>query len=379
MKRILVIDDEEVFRQATSCALQSQGFETHEGSDGADGAEKARELLPDLIICDVNMDRMDGYALLETLRQEPATEGIPFILMTGMGDATSMRRGMNLGADDYLAKPFTARQLFSAVEARLKKSQALLRNAEKKLSELRANLSLALPHEMITPLNGIFGLAQILSTDADALTTSEVAEFGTNILRSAERLHRMVQNFLLYGQLEMHACDPQAIATLRNKETAELCQWIEIRARRVAQKSERVEDLQLELTDGRIAMGQDLFTKLVDELLENAFKFSSVGALVRVASSTNAGYFVVSIADRGHGMAAEQIAAVGAYAQFSRKTREQQGSGLGLAIARHIVELHGGEFGIQSADGAGTTVTFTVPTSGVGPFAVPAGGSPGLG
>jgi two-component system, sensor histidine kinase and response regulator len=376
MKRILVIDDEEVFRQATSCALQSRGFETLEGSDGADGAEKARELLPDLIICDVNMDRMDGYALLETLRQEPATAGIPFILMTGMGDATSMRRGMNLGADDYLAKPFTARQLFSAVEARLKKSQALLRNAEKKLSELRANLSLALPHEMITPLNGIFGLAQILSTDADALTTVEVAEFGTNILRSAERLHRTVQNFLLYGQLEMHASDPQAIATLRNKETGELCQSIEIRARRVAQKAERVEDLQLELTDGSIAMGQDLFTKLVDELLENAFKFSSVGALVRVASSTNAGYYVVSIADRGHGMAAEQIAAVGAYAQFSRKTREQQGSGLGLAIARHIVELHGGEFGIQSADGAGTTVTFTVPTSSAGPFALPAGGSP---
>jgi CheY-like chemotaxis protein len=84
MKRILVIDDEEAFRQATACALQSKGFETHESSDGADGAEKARHLLPDLIICDVNMDRMDGYALLETLRQETATASIPFILMTGM-------------------------------------------------------------------------------------------------------------------------------------------------------------------------------------------------------------------------------------------------------------------------------------------------------
>jgi two-component system, sensor histidine kinase and response regulator len=327
MKRILVIDDEDVFRQATSCALQSRGFETHESSDGTEGVEKARQLLPDLIICDVNMDRMDGYALLETLRQEPATAGIPFILMTGMGDAASMRRGMNLGADDYLAKPFTSRQLFSAVEARLKKSQALLQNAEKKLSELRANLSLALPHEMITPLNGIFGLAQILSTDADALTTVEVGEFGTNILRSAERLHRTVQNFLLFGQLEMHASDPQAIATLRSKETGALRQLIESRARHLAEKAARPGDLELELANGSVAMGQDLFTKLVDELLENAFKFSSTGAPVRVASSTNAGHYEVSIDDRGHGMAAEQIAAVGAYAEVSLASKAPTGRG----------------------------------------------------
>ena len=363
MKRILVIDDEEAFRQATAWALQSQGFETHESSDGEDGAEKARQLLPDLIICDVNMGRMDGYARLETLRQETATASIPFILMTGMGDGSSMRRGMNLGADDYLSKPFTARQLFSAVEARLKKSQVLLQNAEKKLSELRTNLSLALPHEMITPLNGIFGLAQILSSDAEALTTTEVAEFGTNILRSAERLHRTVQNFLLYGQLEMNASDPQAIAALREKGTGQLHQLTETRARRLAEKVARTEDLQLEVADGLVAMGQDLFTKLVDELIENAFKFSVAGTPVRVTSSSSGGDYIVSIADNGHGMGGEQIASIGAYAQFSRKAREQQGSGLGLAIAKHIVELHGGQFSIQSQTGAGTTVTFTIPTS----------------
>jgi len=167
MHRILVIDDEDLFRQATSCALRRQGFEIHEASDGAAGAELARRLLPDLIICDVTMDKMDGYTLLEALRHESATATIPFILMTGLGDVASMRRGMNLGADDYLTKPFSAPQLFSAVEARLKKHQALRHNAEKKLSDLRANLSLALPHEMITPLNGIFGPAQILCTDAD--------------------------------------------------------------------------------------------------------------------------------------------------------------------------------------------------------------------
>jgi len=357
MQKILVIDDEAMFREATACALQRKGFETVEAADGIEGAETARRLLPDLIICDVNMDRMDGYTLLEALRQEPATAAIPFILMTGMGDVDSMRRGMNLGADDYLAKPFTAPQLFSAVEARLKKNQFLRQNAEKKLSDLRANLSLALPHEMITPLNGIFGLAQILSSEAESLTPAEVADFGSNILSSAERLHRTVQNFLLYGQLEMQASDPQTVAVLREKLTAMIHQLVETRARHFAETSTRAGDLQMELADGSVRVAQDLFTKLVDELIDNAFKFSTAGTTVRVKSWLSKDEYTLSITDCGQGMDAAQIAGIGAYSQFNRKSNEQQGAGLGLVIARRIVELHGGQFGIQSEPGAGTTVT----------------------
>jgi signal transduction histidine kinase len=363
MQKILIIDDEAMFREATACALQRKGFETVEAADGVEGAETARRLLPDLIICDVNMDRMDGYTLLEALRTEVATAAIPFILMTGMGDVDSMRRGMNLGADDYLAKPFTAPQLFSAVEARLKKNQFLRQNAEKKLSDLRANLSLALPHEMITPLNGIFGLAQILSSEAESLSPAEVADFGTSILQSAERLHRTVQNFLLYGQLEMQASDPQTAAVLREKQTPLVRPLVETRARHFAEATTRAADLQLELADGSVKVAQDLFTKLVDELIDNAFKFSVAGTTVRVESSFNDGEYTLSIADRGQGMDAAQVAGIGAYSQFNRKSNEQQGAGLGLAIARRIVELHGGQFGMQSEPGAGTTVTVKLPAT----------------
>jgi signal transduction histidine kinase len=361
MQKILIIDDEEIFRQATACALERKGYEPHEAGDGLEGAEVARRVLPDLIICDVNMERMNGYTLLETLRQEPATAAVPFILMTGMGDVESMRRGMNLGADDYLAKPFTASQLLSAVEARLKKAQLLRQTAEKKLSDLRANLSLALPHEMITPLNGIFGLAQILSTDAASLSAAEVAEFGSNILHSAERLHRTVQNFLLYGQLEMKASDPERLETLILKRTPGVRRIIEDRARRCAESVGRVADLHLELADGSAGLGQDLFTKLVDELIDNAFKFSTAGTPVRVSAALNGAKFVLSVSDRGRGMDARQIADIGAYAQFNRKTHEQQGSGLGLAIVRRIVELHAGQFEIQSEPGAGTTISVKLP------------------
>jgi len=363
--RILVIDDEALFREATTIALQRKGYETHEAGDGVDGGEVARRVLPDLIICDVNMERLDGYGLLANLRKDPATATIPFILMTGMSDAAGMRRGMELGADDYLPKPFTAPQLFSAVEARLAKHQVLKQSAEKKLAHLRANLSLALPHEMITPLNGIFGLAEILKTEAASLSIQEIADYGNTILQSAERLHRTVQNFLLFGKLEIQASDGDTLRSLRRQVTAEVPALIETRARRLAKNAGRLPDVSLRLTDGRAAIGSDLLTKLVDELIDNALKFSESGSPIRISSEIKDQKIVVAVSDRGCGMSADDVASIGAYSQFHRDNREQQGSGLGLAIVGRIAELHNGTLRVQSQAGAGTTVSVTLPLAAV--------------
>src|SRR5262245_60607977 len=155
MKKILVIDDEEWLREMIQLALCQKGYEIIEAENGFLGVEKARQILPDLILCDVNMQKMDGYATLSALRTEAGTASIPFILMTGAADHAGMRHGMELGADDYLPKPFTIEALYAAVEARIKKAQTLREAAEKKLADLRDNLSMMLPHELRTPLNGI--------------------------------------------------------------------------------------------------------------------------------------------------------------------------------------------------------------------------------
>jgi two-component system sensor histidine kinase/response regulator len=361
MSSILVIDDEDLFRESTAQALRRRGFDTLEAGSGRDGAELARRHLPDLVLCDVNMEQMNGYQMLETLRREPATASIPFILMTGMGDTEAMRKGMEMGADDYLPKPFTAPQLLGAIDARLKKRDILRQSAEKKLADLRANLTLSLPHEMVTPLNGIFGLAQLLAAEAQSLGPQEVAEFGRDILLCAERLQRTVQNFLLYGQLEIQAADPEARAALREQRTDQYGGLIENRARRAAAAADRAADLQLDLADGSVAMAPDLFTRLVDELVGNAFKFSQPGQPVRVVTVSDNATFKLAVEDRGPGMTPEQIANVSAYTQFDRRRKEQQGAGLGLAIVQRLSQLHGGELRIQSEPGTGTTVQVSLP------------------
>ncbi len=361
MKKILVIDDEEWLREMIQVALQQRGHDVVQAENGAAGVEKARKELPDLILCDVNMGKMDGYATLSALRNEPATATIPFILMTGLADNAGMRHGMELGADDYLPKPFTIDGLYAAVDARLKKVQTVRAEAERKLADLRDNISMMLPHELRTPLNGILAYGEILTADATTLQPHEIAEMGQVIYESGRRLERLIENFLILAQLQLLEADPQKVAALRRKQTASPARLIEEHARKQAGEASRTGDLQLQLSDAPVPMSEEYLGKVVDELIQNAFKFSSSGAAVRVEFSKTPDAVVLSVRDHGRGFSSEHISRVGAYMQFDRKMHEQQGIGLGLSIARRLTELHGGTLTIQSDKNAGTTVVVKLP------------------
>jgi signal transduction histidine kinase len=363
MKKILVIDDEEWLREMVHMALSQRGFDVVEAGNGAIGVDMARKALPDLILCDVNMEKMDGYGTLSSLRQEPTTAAIPFILMTGLADNAGMRHGMELGADDYLPKPFTLDALYAAVEVRLKKAQTVRQEAEKKLADLRDNISLMLPHELRTPLNGILAYGEILGADAATLSAQEVTEMGQGIYQSGKRLERLIENFLIYAQIELLSGDPQKVNTLRQKQTRSPARLIEEHARAQASLANRTSDLVLELAEQPMPISEDSLAKIVDELLQNAFKFSDGGKPVRVSLAEAPGAITLSVTDHGRGFSTEHITKVGAYMQFERKLHEQQGLGLGLTIAKRLTELHGGTLSIDSERGARTIVQMRLPVT----------------
>jgi two-component system sensor histidine kinase/response regulator len=361
MKKILVIDDEEWLREMMRMALSQRGFEIIEAENGAQGIETARRELPDLILCDVNMEKVDGYITLSSLRGEATTASIPFILMTGLADQAGMRHGMELGADDYLPKPFTIEALYAAVDARLKKAKVVREEAERKLADLRDNISMMLPHEMRTPLNGILAYGEILVAEAATIPPKEIAEMGQVIYDSGKRLERLIENFLIYAQLELLGSDPQKLHSVLRKQTVNPGKLIERHAREQANQARRPGDLLLELTNMPMPISEDYLTKIVDELVQNAFKFSQPGSIVRVALTDAPDLVTLTITDGGRGLSTEHVKKVGAYMQFDRKLHEQQGLGLGLTIARRLTELHGGAMTIQSEQGAGTTVTLKLP------------------
>ena len=361
MKRILVIDDEIWLRDMVHQALVQKGFDVIEAENGTVGIEKARQELPDLVLCDVNMEKVDGYQTLSALRNEPTTAAIPFILMTGLADNAGMRHGMELGADDYLPKPFAIGELYAAVEVRFRKAQALRQEAEKKLTNLRDSISMMLPHELRTPLNGILAFGEILAADARTLPVQEIADMGQMIHDSGKRLERLIENFLIYAQIELLGADLQAVGALRQKQTQCPARIIEERALVQACAAKRAEDLALNLADEAVAMSEDYLAKIVDELVQNAFKFSAPGNRVRVSLSGLPNSVVLCVAGQSRGFATEHITNVGAYMQFDRNIQEQQGLGLGLVIAKRLTELHGGTLPIQTESGASTTVTVKLP------------------
>jgi DNA-binding NarL/FixJ family response regulator len=127
MKKILVIEDEPEMRRNITTILRLEGFALIAAENGRIGVEVATKEKPDLILCDVMMPEMDGYGVIKTLHNEPATMNIPFIFLTAKGERTDVRSGMNWGADDYLTKPVDKSDLLRAIKMRLARADQLSR------------------------------------------------------------------------------------------------------------------------------------------------------------------------------------------------------------------------------------------------------------
>lgn len=361
MPRILIVEDEKVQRMMLLTTLKAEGFDTITAENGAEGIELARTLLPDLILSDIHMERGDGYSMLTAIRNDQATAAIPLIFITGMSDLPAMRHSMELGADDFIPKPFSQTELLNAVRTRLSKHQILIQQATKQLDELRASMSVSVPHELRTPLNGILGYSDIMRKQFEDLEPVEVGRMAERIHKNAKRLERLVENYLLYAQSEFQQTDLHRKPELFDSETPHAEKAIEQIATQKAHDFGRTADLELHLKAGRASVSPKYFGKIVEEVLDNAFKFSKAGSHVTITSDYADSRYSFSITDFGRGMTPEQISQIGAFVQFERKVYEQQGQGLGLTVARRLVQLHGGILQIISEYGKSTTVTVTLP------------------
>lgn len=362
MAKILVIEDEEAIRENLLELLEAEEFEVISAKDGQMGVEVAQQQLPNLILCDVMMPKLDGHGVLTALRQNPTTATIPFIFLTAKSDKSDFREGMELGADDYLTKPFGRNEVLGAIATRLKKQEIIDQQTEEKLGELRENLSVALPHELRTPLSGILGFSDLILYQLEDLSLPEIREMVEQIKESGERLYKLIQHFLCYAELEIIAKTPEKIQRLRSDRFEEVKELLEEIAIAKAQAGDREADLQLNLEKGSIAISPINFEKLLNELLDNAIKFSPPGSPIMITSTLKKGTYSFSIQNQGRGLTPEQIAQIGAYMQFERKLHEQQGSGLGLAIAKLLTDIHGGKLTLESIPGQFTTVTISLPT-----------------
>ena len=120
MRTILIIDDHKDIRENIAEILSLDGYKTLQAEDGRRGVEQAITNKPDLIVCDIMMPELDGYGVLHLLKKNPETQDIPFVFLTAKADRSDFRKGMDMGADDYITKTFDDFELLNAIETRLK-------------------------------------------------------------------------------------------------------------------------------------------------------------------------------------------------------------------------------------------------------------------
>jgi len=355
MKKILFIDDNRDLLTATVEALELHGFLATGADNAKDALGAIKVQKPDLILCDIMMPELNGYDVIKYLKSDPVTSLIPFIFLTAQADQADLRRGMEVGADDYLVKPVRLETLVKAIHSRLQKSEEINSLVKTRLDELRNKVFHLLPHEMLTPLHGILGFSNIILENAQSLTRQEINDLVSSIEVSGTRLHDLINNYLRYVSQSLRNDDKSNFVQI-----CKIHKIIEEVTSKVASKYNRIEDLVIKIEDVPIQIELDDFEFMIRELVDNAFKFSKKDTIVGVMNSFANGNMELVITDNGMGFPLENMSEIGAFNQFNRKTQEQQGAGLGLITSMLIAQRYKGSILIKN-DKSGTVVYLKLP------------------
>lgn len=152
MEKILVIEDEQAVRENLVDLLDAENFNVLAAGDGKAGVKLAQQHLPDLILCDVMMPKLDGFGVLSFLRSNPVTAKIPLIFLTARVDKDDLQQGMELGADDYLTKPFKVVEVLGAISVLFEKKATIEQHSQQKSQPLCSSVSLFLSDKLPTPI-----------------------------------------------------------------------------------------------------------------------------------------------------------------------------------------------------------------------------------
>lgn len=359
--KVLVIEDDRDIRDTIADTLTFAGYEVAHAEDGVTGIAVARECDPDLILCDIMMPGRDGYEVLSKLNEHPRTVSTPFIFLTARSTKEDRRKGMSLGADDYLVKPFSAKELLIAVESRLRRHSKLKKYNLDEMDSVRQYLNYTIPHELRTPLSGILGYLEMLENDFDSLEPDLVKRMFHQMGISARRLSKTVEDFITYSQVKLVKSEPEVWQKVQAfSEVNEFELLLKQVVTKEAAVSNREGDLIVDVEPGRVEIFIDHGEKLIQTVANNAFKFSQPGSCVKLTGVKKVGVYEFTFSNEGRGMTEEQIARIGINNQFERNKYEQQGAGLGLATAQAIVELYNGRLSIKSEPGKITAVSVTL-------------------
>ena len=374
---ILVVDDTPQTLKLLAEILSSARHRVRPADSGALALASAEARPPDLILLDVKMPQMNGFEVCRRLKQNPATQAIPVIFLSGLSDLDDRVQGFQLGAVDFVSKPFQREELLARVQTHLELSRLrnhLLAEVTKQTHDLRSaydELAKAsrlkdeffsmMSHELRTPLTAVIGLTEILRTGAYGSLKQEQSEALGVIESSGRRLLRMINNILEYAQLGAG----QGKLQLMECAVADLVKSAMESIRSHAEMKNILMDFQMTEPNWLIWLDPQIVKKILVALLENAVKFTDAGGSAGIVARTAADGKVVEfeVWDTGRGIAEEEL--LWLFKPFLQLDagldRMHDGSGLGLALAQKLANFHGGKITVTSKLAEGSRFVVSLP------------------
>jgi signal transduction histidine kinase len=362
--RILIADDNADMRCYLS-RLFGDRWQVETEPDGAAALEHILRNPPDLVVADVMMPVMDGFGLLHAIRANNAISKVPVMLLSARAGEEASAEGLRAGADDYVIKPFSARDLIARVESRL--THARLHAAERRAREAAEEANRArdvfftmLSHELRTPLMAVLAWTALLK--GNKLDANEASRALDLIERNARVQRRLVDDLLdisriVTGRLRI---DPRPITSL-----AQIISTVVDSLRPAALAKDLTVETDLESEAGTVHGDPERLQQVVSNLLSNAIRYTPRRGGIQLHYGRSGEHVELVVRDSGQGIAPEALPHLfERYWQGANTQRrsEGQGLGLGLAIAQRIIALHGGQITAASeGEGRGATFTFRLP------------------
>lgn len=348
MSKILIVDDAEDTVELLKKRFRSEGYETAEAYNGEEALVKVPEYRPDLIVLDVMMPKIDGYEVCQRLKSDEKTRYIPILMLTAKGEVEHKVKGLNIGADDYMAKPFDYKEL----SARVKSLLSIRATHEKKVKEEKTGaleqMMEQVAHEIRNPLTSVGGFARkVFNKLSDDDPNKKYMQY---IIENVAVLESMIKQLIELKSIAISTKEPSDINEVV-RDSLKIFEQ-EFASKSIEVKTEFAEGLPL------ISADRKLLRRAFCNLIKNAIEAMEDGKKsIAIASRLNGDSLELRFSDTGRGISQEKIKNI-----FDPMvTSKVYGPGLGLTLAMKIIEEHKGTIAVESEEGRGTTVTLRFP------------------
>lgn len=357
---ILIVDDVPTNVMLVQAILKKQGYTLLTADNGPKALKICEAKLPNLVLLDIMMPGMDGYEVLKCLKDNPKTNHIPVIIMSALSDMQSIVKGYQLGAIEYVTKPFQREELLKRVAHRYE--LFCIKRIKSELEETiesRDKLYSVIAHDLRSPLGSLKMMNNAICMMVDKEKVGEeVYDMIQMMNKTSEEIFLLLDNLLKWAKNRLNK---QNIYKQLTDINVIIDSTVEIYIPMAAQKGITIipQGLDKEM-NGMVDI--DMLKTIIRNLVSNAIKFSQAGGSIEISTRKDGDMVEVSVKDSGVGIKKEdQEKLLRPNTHFTTYgTSNEKGSGLGLMLCKDFVELHGGKLWFESEEGKGTTFFFTL-------------------